>query len=268
MFAADTICCLPTWKTLRFDVRIFLSLTAFGFALFAAGNGIATAANIIHPKGVVELFTSQGCHSCPPADKVIGKLSKTNEILAISTHVDYWDYLGWKDNFASKANTQRQYEYARSLNETQVYTPQAVINGKTHLVGSRESGIIETIDRFDRSTQGLVVPIKVKIDNNSLSVAIEDHPKAKNATLYLMSMKSVKKVKIERGENTGKTLSYHNILQEMQPIGMVKPGGLEMQYPLEELKRSNSDCFAFILQTRTSGGYPSSIVGAVYLEDL
>lgn len=246
----------------------FLSIAAITIAAGTLGVAVSNAATILKPKGVVEVFTSQGCHSCPPADRMVGKLSKTNEILAISTHVDYWDYLGWKDIFATKANTQRQYSYARALRETQVYTPQAVINGRTHAVGSRENQVIGTVNTLADSNQGMVVPINVTVDANSLSINIDEHSVAKDATVYILSLKSVEKVDIERGENSGKTISYHNILKDRQPIGMVKAGGLQMQYPIAELKRMGGDCYAILLQNTDAQGNPSSIVGAVYIEDL
>ncbi len=95
----------------------------FSLIAFAVQGATGYSAEIRHPKAVVEMFTSQGCHSCPPADRIMAKFAREDQILALSWHVDYWDYLGWKDTFASKSNTKRQYAYARSLEEQQVYTP-------------------------------------------------------------------------------------------------------------------------------------------------
>lgn len=249
-------------------MRKFLSATALALSFAMSGTGFSQELKIVKPKAVVEVFTSQGCHSCPPADKIVGEFAKTNEILAISTHVDYWDYLGWKDIYASSANTQRQYGYARTLRETQVYTPQAVINGRTHEVGSRGASIDAAIEKYTGTNAGLVVPIDISVNDNSIDIAVEDHPSAKDTTLYIISMKSAETVKIKRGENSGKTITYHNVLKKVQPIGMVKPGGLKMQFPIAELRRGGNDRFAIMLQASDKNGNPKEIVGAVYIEGL
>lgn len=229
---------------------------------------MAYAASVKTPKAVVEVFTSQGCHSCPPADKIVQKFSMDGDILAISVHVDYWDYLGWKDIFASKDNTSRQYGYAKSMGESQVYTPQAVINGRDHVVGSRESAIHQVIDKHDALSTGLSVPINANVDNNSIEISIDANSKIGEATLFVVSMKKSESVKIKRGENTGKTIEYHNILSAMQPIGMLKPSGLKIDYPIADQKAKGHDRYAFILQSTDRRGNPGAIIGAVYIEDL
>ncbi len=241
-----------------------------GLALIAATlftTNIATAANVKTPKAVVEVFTSQGCHSCPPADKIVEKFSQEGDVLAISVHVDYWDYLGWKDIFASKENTLRQYGYARSMGESQVYTPQAVINGRDHVVGSRENAIMKTISKHNSLNQGLTVPINASVNENSIGISIDADARVGDATLYVISMKKSQAVDIKRGENTGKTIKYHNIMSAMQPIGMIKPNGLNIEYPIADLKRQGHDRYAFILQSMDKGGNPGPILGAVYIED-
>jgi len=105
----------------------FLVLLA---SLLAAGG--AMAGDVREPKGVVELFTSQGCSSCPPADATLGQLVAQGDVVALSYHVDYWNYLGWADTLSSKENTARQYGYAKTMGRSGVYTPQAVINGRDH----------------------------------------------------------------------------------------------------------------------------------------
>jgi len=240
------------------------------FAACAAGmtHSAAIGAEIYKPKAVVELFTSQGCHSCPPADKIIGKFSKGKEVLGLSWHVDYWDYLGWKDTFASRSNTERQYSYARALRERQVYTPQAVINGRTHEVGSRENRLVGTINSFTNTNKGMNVPIDANLDGESLSINIESATDAANSTLYIIYFDSQEEVKIDRGENTGKTITYHNIVKKIQPLGMVKSSGLTMDFPVSEIKREGTDSAALILQKLDGHGEPSAIVGALVLADL
>ena len=236
--------------------------------ILAGTLATANAVEIIKPKAVVELFTSQGCHSCPPADKVIGEFTQTGEILGIGIHVDYWDYLGWKDRFASKSNTQRQYDYAKALKERQVYTPQAVINGQVHEVGSRKSRIEAAIDSLQQNGKGLTVPMDVSISGDTMAIDITNDNHASDATLYLFSMKRNESVEIANGENGGKTLQYHHILRDIQPLGMVKAEGLTVNFPLSELKKDSNDCYALILQKNDRRGNPSRIVGAVYIGDI
>lgn len=231
-------------------------------------GSIAEAATIKKPKAVLELFTSQGCSSCPPADKLLGKFAAGDDVLAISWHVDYWDYLGWKDSFASPENTQRQYRYAQTLNETQVYTPQAIINGRAHVVGSRERLIRETIAGLSAENKGLTVPIDVSIDESRINLQIAENPAAKDATVYILSMRRDTTVEIARGENSGKSYTYYNVMQAMRPVGMITAEGLSMEYPLAELKREGYDCHAIIVQRSDNEGNPSAILGAVFLEDL
>jgi len=232
------------------------------------GSTVLSAAEITQPKGVVELFTSQGCHSCPPADKIIGEYSNDSDVLGLSWHVDYWDYLGWKDVFASKANTQRQYGYARTLRERQVYTPQAVINGRSHVVGSRKGDITSAINSFESSNRGMIVPINATMTDATIKIAIENTLDAADATLYMVFFNKEHKVKIKRGENGGKTLIYHNVVHDSQVLGMIKANGLQMEFPIAEIKRHGYDGSALILQKNDSAGNPSVIVGATVITDL
>src|SRR5690606_29247620 len=120
------------------------TLAAVAAALVLAG-GPVRADEIRRPLGVVELFTSQGCSSCPPADEALVELAARGDVIALSFHVDYWDYLGWRDTLASPANTQRQQGYARAFGAQSVYTPQAVINGRTHTSGAKKAEIEQTL---------------------------------------------------------------------------------------------------------------------------
>ncbi len=245
----------------------FLKSLLFALSVTGLSHSVALGAEIYQPKAVVELFTSQGCHSCPPADKIIGKFSKEKEVLGLSWHVDYWDYLGWKDTFASRANTERQYSYARALQERQVYTPQAVINGRAHEVGSREGRLVGTINQFSASKRGMLVPINANVGGDSLNIKIDDTSIADNSTLYIIYFDKDASVKITRGENTGKTITYHNIVRKIQPLGMLKSAGLNMDFPLSEIKREGTDSAALILQNSDAHGEPSSIIGAVVLSE-
>jgi len=232
------------------------------------GSVASIAVEIIKPKGVVELFTSQGCSSCPPADEFLGKLADEREVLALSWHVDYWDYLGWKDIFASPANTQRQRRYAASMKERQIYTPQAVINGQTHVVGSRGKVIRSLIDSQEASGAGLSVPVNASIAGDSLSVNIPASSTSKRATLWLVYFNSNNEVVIERGENRGRKINYRNVVGDIQMLGMVKSAGFKLELPISEIKRQGFDSFALMLQTTDGEGNPGPIVGAAIISDL
>ena len=242
-------------------------LIALGASIGLSAQGTA-AVEISTPKGVVELFTSQGCYSCPPADKIIGKFSKSNEILGLGWHVDYWDYLGWKDIFASKSNTERQYRYARALRERQVYTPQAIINGRIHAVGSQEGKIRSAVSSFENTDEGLTVPLNVVMKGDNLAIDVGHSSLSKKSTLWLVYFNKAQKVNIERGENRGKVLTYHNVVHDIQMLGMVKAAGLSIELPVAEMKRQGFDSCALILQTNDKEGNPGPIVGASVITDL
>jgi len=238
---------------------------AFAVSALFAVTGSSVATDISQPTGVVELFTSQGCYSCPPADKLIGEFAEGGELLALSWHVDYWDYLGWKDSFASKANTQRQYAYAKTLRERQVYTPQAVINGRTHAVGSDKGKILQALEQLSGNNQGMIVPINASITDETISIDIANTIHAADATLYMIFFNKRHDVKIKRGENGGKTLTYYNVVHDSQALGMVKANGLQTEFPITEMKKRGYDGCALILQKTDDDGNPSVIVGATVI---
>ncbi len=167
---------------------------------------------------LIELFTSQGCSSCPPADKLAGELSKRDDVIVVSLNVDYWDYLGWKDTLARPEFTKRQMSYAKSRGDSDVYTPQMVINGSAHAVGSNRGNVQEVIDNAPAAS----VPIEISAADNELHIELGEGQARGEATLWLMSVAPEINVAIERGENSGKTVSYHNVVRMLTPAGMWK----------------------------------------------
>src|SRR5262249_29959732 len=129
------------------------------FAIAACGVFLLGDAAAADPRAVVELFTSQGCSSCPPADKLIGELGKDPSVIALSLPIDYWDYLGWKDTLADKRFTARQKAYSHMRGDREVYTPQAVINGKVHALGSDRESIEHAIDQTAQEIGVMSVPV-------------------------------------------------------------------------------------------------------------
>jgi len=164
---------------------------------------------------VVELFTSQGCSSCPPADAFLGELTKRDDVLPLALHVDYWDYLGWKDEFADPAHTVRQRAYSAAAHKRMIFTPQMVIGGVHHVVGNRPGEALSVIDAAREPT---VVDVTLVRENGQVSVtASTDQPD--DLTVQLVEFDSAQDVVIKRGENAGKTITYHNVVRNWTVLG-------------------------------------------------
>lgn len=175
------------------------------------------AAAPIHPV-LIELFTSQGCSSCPPADKIAAELAKDPNNLVVSFNVDYWDYLGWRDTLAKPEYSQRQYDYAKSRGDGSVYTPQMVINGTTHVVGSN----LRDVKSHMAEATAPAVKLSLDITAKDISIEIPKHAYAGEATLWLMAIEQRVTQKIERGENAGKDVIYINVVRNLVPAAMWK----------------------------------------------
>jgi len=230
--------------------------TALLASLLWVSTGTSTIANAaMSSPVVVELFTSQGCSSCPPADAYMKDLSKREGVLALSLPVDYWDYLGWKDTLASPAHTNRQRAYPDGLGPRHVYTPHMVINGRTHAVGSRRALVEEAIEaqRKDK-TNPLSMHFEKKNDVLELKVGASAMPEdQKHATLWLVRYSKHTPVDIKRGENRGKTVTYVNVVREMMPIGMWTGQAVTIDIPMDSLMAQGYDGCAAILQADGQG---------------
>ncbi len=245
-----------------------IAMTGLTFGILIQNMPWAVALEITRPRGVVELFTSQGCSSCPAADRVLSRFNEEGDILGLSIHVDYWDRLGWKDTFASHANTERQWAYARALGERQVYTPQAIVNGRAHHVGSRKEQIEARIRDFQGSEKGLHIPIDVSRHDGAVRVSVAPDERAHKATLYVFYFNPSEEVAIKRGENSGKTLNYSNVVGKVDMVGMVDATGLVTTFSVAELARKGFSGCALILQASTKDGDPGPILGATVISDL
>lgn len=168
---------------------------------------------------VVELFTSQGCSSCPPADALLGELAARDDVLALALHVDYWDYIGWKDSFASPENTNRQRAYAAAAGDRTIYTPQMIVGGKDHVIGYKPMKLAMLIDEHSDARSAA----EVRATRQGREVVVEISPGARGPAargeVQLVLYRKAETVKIRRGENAGKTLTYHNIVDEIRTIG-------------------------------------------------
>ena len=190
-----------------------LSLIAGGLASAMVVPLAARAADAAHPT-VVELFQSQGCSSCPPANANVIALSNRPDILALSFQVTYWDQLGWKDTFDSPAYTARQWDYAHGLGHGSVWTPQVVVNGRDDVVGTRHGEIEGAIARADRGDSGPAVTIAG--DKVTIAGAAPKAP----ATVWLVRYDpSIVQVAVQRGENGGRTLPHKNVVRQLVKLG-------------------------------------------------
>lgn len=174
----------------------------------------AVAADAQHPT-VVELFQSQGCNSCPPANAALIQYSNRPDILALTFAVDYWDRLGWKDTFASPQFTQRQYSYAHSMHGSGVYTPQVVVNGRVDGVGGDVSEVVSLASRVDRGAAGP----EVRIEGGEVSIGAGKAPAGGAEVWVAFYDPRVVEVAIPRGENAGHTLPHKNVVRKLVLLG-------------------------------------------------
>lgn len=184
-------------------------------ALVPAGD----AAEPPEPPVLVELFTSQGCSSCPPADALAGELRRRDDVVVLSYHVNYWDYIGWRDPFATEETTARQHLYARALQQRSVYTPQMVIGGVVHEVGSNEAAVKAAIERV--AERDLPSPeIRTRLtDPDTLRVEIGGSHFWGEADVLLVTYDRERHTEVRRGENAGRALTNYNVVKEIHKIG-------------------------------------------------
>jgi hypothetical protein len=167
---------------------------------------------------VVELFTSQGCSSCPPAEAFLNDLTKRKDVIALEFHVDYWDYIGWKDLFAKPEFTARQKSYVYSMGSRYAYTPQMVIDGREHVVGSHRAKV-ESVIRKAQAKASKAPPIKMRREGKNLIISVGA---ARASGDYVVTMATFDKphvTKVKRGENRGMTLTNANVVRELVKIG-------------------------------------------------
>ena len=166
---------------------------------------------------VVELYTSQGCSSCPPADAILHDLAKRDDVIALAFHVDYWDYIGWKDEFADPAHTGRQRTYARIAGRRSIYTPEMIIGGQDSVVGARAMDIVDSIQKQARHESG--VSVDLARVGESIQISAQSSKATKPMTVQLLRFQAKRDVRITRGENAGKNISYANVVQDWQVLG-------------------------------------------------
>ncbi len=219
-----------------------------GVAVLAAPSFISRSCAAASPV-LVELFTSQGCSSCPPADKLAGTLRGRDDVIVVSLNVDYWDYIGWKDTLAKPEYTARQRGYAQARGDGQVYTPQMVMNGADHAVGSQRSAVNDAISAALPANTA----IEINMDGSSIDFNIGKGSADGDATLWMLSVAPEISVEIERGENTGKTISYHNVVRKLTRVGQWTGDKSSFTMPRKSLVTGDSSFCIAVLQSGEEG---------------
>ena len=225
-----------------------LAIALIGLTL-ASKSGLALAKPV-----VVELFTSQGCSSCPPADEVLGELTKKNDVIALSLPVTYWDYLGWKDTLADPSFTQRQRNYAHQMDLRQVYTPQMVIDGQVNVVGSHGDEVADIITARQNLPSGPPITLSHRGDDMAVAIA----PSNVQANVLILPVSALEEVSVRRGENGGHKLRYHNVVRDVRRIGSYDGTAFAKTLTMVSMWMKDADRCAVLLQDPQSGAILSA----------
>jgi hypothetical protein len=210
------------------------------------------------------LFTSQGCSSCPPADKIIGELAKDPSVIALSLPIDYWDYLGWKDTLADARFSARQKAYSQVRGDREVYTPQVVVNGSMHVIGSDREGIEEAIG-ITRNADGVMsVPVTMTVAGKQINVSVAASgkgPAAMHGEVWICAVSKAVSISIGRGENRGREITYHNVVRNLLKVGDWNGSPGSWSVPLENISREGVDAAAVFVQNGNRDK-PGAMLGA------
>jgi hypothetical protein len=238
--------------------------------VFRSILGLALAAALALPAGmaaagakrpvVVELYTSQGCSSCPPADALLGQLAQRKDVLAMSLPITYWDMLGWKDTLASDANTRRQKAYAAAMGRGGIYTPQMIVDGVNDVVGSREPAVQSAVDARLGDMRAIAVALSASPQEIHISVG-PGNDRGEDATIWLFHILSHATVAIHAGENEGHSITYRNIVRDVKAVGVWKGQAVSLDLPRQEITSTQHDSIAVVVQ---QGGY-GRVVGAAFI---
>jgi len=235
-------------------------LLAAGFLSVSNASAHAAGDSSSSNVSVIELYTSQGCSSCPEADQILNRLARRPDVIALSFPVSYWDYLGWKDTLARPENTERQRSYAKILGDGEVYTPQAIVNGMQNCLGNS----LADIETAVKSTVPLIgkeaVPLAARIEGGRLIIDAGEAPpgsRHQKGKVWIASVLSSLTVKIKRGENAGNVVTYTNVVRDLTEAGEWRGAPVSYALPLNSLSKGG-DMFVVFLQTEDLG----PIVGA------
>ncbi len=217
------------------------------------------------PRAVIELFTSQGCSSCPAADKIVGELANDPSVIALSLPIDYWDYLGWKDTLADSRFTARQKAYSHMRGDRDVYTPQVVVNGSMHVIGSDREGIESAMGDTKKRDGVMSVPVSMTVNGKQInvSVAASDKGSVAHGEVWICSVSKAVPIAIGRGENRGRQVTYHNVVRNILKVGDWNGAAGSWTVPLENISREGVDAAVVYVQDGNRDK-PGPMLGAAY----
>jgi hypothetical protein len=241
-------------------------------AIAICWSGLTARGADAQPRATIELFTSQGCSSCPLADKLLGELASDASLVTISLPIDYWDYLGWKDTLADPRNSARQRAYAHVRGDGKVYTPQVVVNGSLHVLGSDRAAIEAAIAKSASKHDAMsLAAVTLAFDDGRLVVAVADarldlasagDGKGGGAEVWLCGLAKAVTVAIGRGENRGREITYHNVARRWVKLGDWTGKAGSWRVPMQKLEGDGIDTAAVLVQSG-SAERPNAILGAV-----
>jgi len=204
---------------------------------------------------LLELFTSQGCSDCPAADRMVTELANRNDVIALSLPITYWDILGWKDTFATDANTRRQKSYAQVMNRSGIYTPQMIIDGRLDVVGNQRDRVMQAVEtRSVAIARETSIPILLRKVSNRIEIAIPGKAKGSKGagTIWVMRTLSQGSVNVGDGENRNRQLTYTNVVRELQRAGEWSGQSMKIDLPLI-VSKLKYDGVVVILQAEDFG---------------
>lgn len=231
-----------------------LTLLTFLLSLFFTNSVLAD--DVV----VIELFTSQGCEKCPPANTLMQELTGNKNVLPLTWHVDYWDYMGWKDTLAKPEFTLRQEDYNAALGRKGVYTPQVIVNGRRQLVGSNKLDLYENI-RTSIIANEMPLVVKIEGGHSNLRVRVDGPASTSGAVIKMVWYDTMQKIKISAGGNAGKTIDYVNVVRSSKNIGVWQGKEVTIPLDLNDPDRAGADCIAILVQVGETG----PIIGAAYI---
>ncbi len=244
-------------------IRRAPAIIAVAAALLGWSQPLA-AQDVDAPIAVVELFTSQGCNSCPKADALLNDLAERGDVVALAYHVDYWDYLGWKDTLAMPENTERQRDYSSIFENRSVYTPQIVINGTAEVKGSKPARV-ESALKSAETSGSLPIKVELALTTDSLVVDIGAGEAPAEAAILLVYFSERSNVSITQGKNRGSAFSYQHSVAGFHSAGMWQGTPQHFRMPLHDVRKKGSGGVAVIVQEIARNGLPGRIRGAALI---
>jgi hypothetical protein len=246
----------PDFRLARVPLRALAFACALAFVAFSAPATPHASEAEQAPRAVIELFTSQGCSACPPADAKLIEMAGDPDLIALTLHVDYWDYLGWEDTLAHAAFSERQRHYAEGRGDRGVFTPQMVVNGLYACIGSDPRAIEASLTSASRHAERLPVPLRLERDGQDLTITLLDGYEG-GGELWLLRVDPLVTVKIERGENRGREAHYGNVVREMTRLTAWDGARMRVEARLPD----GTGNFVVLVQHHDAGR-PGRIIGA------